>query len=101
MGMCIVDDFLLGSKEDARWSELPKITLLAAIIVFRRHPEVTLLVAVGASPLGSLLKGQSGSTQLTATSQWTLTAAIGAFPFPPGGFFDTPHLPVATGGLMS
>ena len=101
MGMCIVDDFLLGSKEDARWSELPKITLLAAIIVFRRHPEVTLLVAVVAAPLGSLLKGQSWSTQLTATAQWTLAAVIGAFAFRLVGFGDTPHFLVATGALMA
>ena len=101
MGMCIVDDFLLGSKEDARWSELPKITLLAAIIVFRRHPEVTLLVAVVAAPLGSLLKGQSWSTQLTATAQWTLAAVIGAFTFRLVGFGDTPHFLVATGALMA
>jgi len=101
IGMCIVDDFLLGSKDDARWSELPKITLLAAIIVFRRHPEITLLVAVVAAPLGSLLKGQTWSTQLTATGQWVLAAVIGAFTFRLVGFGDTPHFLVATGALMA
>jgi len=101
IGMCIVDDFLLGSKDDARWSELPKITLLAAIIVFRRHPEVTLLVAVVAAPLGSLLKGQTWSTQLTASGQWVLAAVIGAFTFRLVGFGDTPHFLVATGALMA
>jgi len=101
MGMCIVDDFLLGSKDDARWSELPKITLLAAVIVFRRHPEVTLLVAAVAAPLGSLLKGQTWSTQLTATAQWILAAVIGAFTFRLVGFGDTPHFLVATGALMA
>ena len=101
MGMCIVDDFLLGSKDDARWGELPKITLLAAIIVFRRHPEVTLLVALVAAPLGSLLKGQTWSTQLTATAQWVLAAVIGAFTFRLVGFGDTPHFLAATGALMA
>ena len=101
IGMCIVDDFLLGSKEDAGWSELPKITLLAAVIVFRRHPEVTLLVAAVAAPLGSLLKGQTWSTQLTATAQWILAAVIGAFTFRLVGFGDTPHFLVATGALMA
>jgi len=101
IGMCIVDDFLLGSKDDARWSELPKITLLAAIIVFRRHPEITLLVAVVAAPLGSLLKGQTWSTQLTATGQWVLAAVIGAFTFRLVGFGDTPHFLVATVALMA
>jgi hypothetical protein len=101
MGMCIVDDFLLGSKDEARWGELPKIALLAAIIVFRRHPEITLLVAVVAAPLGSLLKGQTWSTQLTASAQWTLAAVIGAFTFRVVGWGDTPHFLVATGALMA
>jgi hypothetical protein len=100
MGMCIVDDFLLGSKEDERWGELPKITLLAAIIVFRRHPEITLLVAVVAAPLASLLKGQAWSTQLTATAQWILAAVLGALTFRLVGFGDTPHFLVATAALM-
>lgn len=100
IGMCIVDDFLLGAKERARWSELPKITLFAAIIVFRRHPEITVLVAVIAAPLGSLLKSQSWSTQLTATSQWVLAAVLGSATFRLVGFGDTPHFLAATAALM-
>ena len=76
IGMCILDDILFGSKEEARWGELPKLTLLAAIIVFRRHPELTVLVAVTGAPLGSLLKGQTWSTQLTASAQWILAAVL-------------------------
>jgi hypothetical protein len=101
IGMCIVDDFLLGSKEDARWGELPKITLFAAIIVFRRHPEITVLVAVVAAPLGSLLKGQTWSTQLTATAQWIVAAVVGAFTFRLVGFGDTPGFLAATAALMA
>jgi hypothetical protein len=100
IGMCIVDDFLLGSKERARWGELPKIALFATIIVFRRHPEITVLVAVIAAPLGSLLKGQSWSTQVTATSQWVLAAVVGAATFRLVGFGDTPHFLAATAALM-
>ena len=100
IGMCIVDDFLLGSREDASWGELPKIALLAAVIVFRRHPEITVLVVVVAAPLGSLLKGQSWTTQLTATAQWVLAAVIGAATFRLVGFADTPHFVVATVALM-
>src|SRR5438477_8304084 len=101
IGMCIVDDFLLGSKDDARWGELPKVALLAAVIVFRRHPEITVLVAVTAAPLGSLLKGQSWMTQLTATAQWVLAAVIGAATFRLVGFGDTPHFLAATVALMA
>jgi hypothetical protein len=100
IGMCIVDDFLLGSREDATWGELPKIALLAAVIVFRRHPEITVLVVVVAAPLGSLLKGQSWITQLTATAQWVLAAVIGAAAFRLVGFGDTPHFVAATAALM-
>ena len=101
IGMCIVDDFLLGSREDASWGELPKLALLAAVIVFRRHPEITVLVAAVAAPLGSLLKGQTWMTQLTATAQWVLAAVIGAATFRLIGFGDTPHFLVATAALMA
>ncbi len=100
IGMCIVDDFLLGSKERARWGELPKITLFAAIIVFRRHPEITVMVALVAAPLGSLLKGQRWTTQLTATSQWVFAAVLGSATFRLVGFGDTPHFVAATAALM-
>jgi hypothetical protein len=100
IGMCIVDDFLLGSKESARWGELPKITLFAAIIVFRRHPEITVLVALTAAPLASLLKGQAWSTQLTATAQWIVAAVVGAITFRLVGFGDTAHFLAATAALM-
>jgi len=100
IGMCVVDDFLLGSREDASWGELPKIALLAAVIVFRRHPEITVLVVVVAAPLGSLLKGQSWRTQLTATAQWVLAAVFGATAFRLVGFGDTPHFVAATAALM-
>jgi len=101
IGMCVVDDFLLGSREDAGWGELPKVTLLAAIIVFRRHPEITVLVALTAAPLGSLLKGQTWTTQLTATAQWVIAAVVGAATFRLVGFGDTPHFIVATVALMA
>jgi hypothetical protein len=101
IGMCIVDDFLLGSREEASWGELPKVALLAAVIVFRRHPEITVLVAAVAAPLGSLLKGQSWMTQLTATAQWVLAAVIGAATFRLVGFGDTQHFLAATAALMA
>ena len=100
IGMCILDDVLFGSKEPARWGELPKLTLFAAIIVFRRHPEITVLVAVTAAPLGSLLKGQTWSTQLTATAQWVLAAVLGAITFRLVGFGDVAHFVAATAALM-
>jgi hypothetical protein len=100
IGMCVVDDFVFGSKEKAEWGELPKVTLLAAVIVFRRHPEITVLVAACAAPLSSLLKGQRAATQLSVTAQWVLFAAVGAAVFRLVGFQDTPHFLAATAALM-
>src|SRR2546423_4014973 len=100
IGMCLVDDFLLGSREKARWGELPKVALLAAVIVFRRHPEITVLVAVTAAPLASLLKGQTWPTQVTTTSQWVLAAVLGAGTFRLVGFGDTAHFVAATAAVM-
>ncbi|HET9848385.1 MAG TPA: DUF5317 family protein [Candidatus Dormibacteraeota bacterium] len=100
IGMCIVDDFLLGSSTEATWGELPKVALFAAIIVFRRHPEITLLVAVTAAPVASALKGQSSLTRLTVTAQWVLAAVVGAAAFRLVGFEDTRHFVAATVSLM-
>ena len=36
IGMCIVDDFVLGSSAEATWGELPKVALFAAIIDIQR-----------------------------------------------------------------
>src|SRR5207244_1770361 len=74
--------------------------LLAAVIVFRRHPEITVLVAVTAAPLASLLKGQTWLTQVTATAQWVLAAVVGAATFRLVGFGDTAHFVAATAALM-
>jgi hypothetical protein len=101
IGMCVIDDFVFGSKEGATVSELPKVALLAAVIVFRRHPELTVLVALSAAPIGSLLKSQRWSTQLTATAHWVLAAVAGAAAFRLVGFEDTPHFLAATVVLMA
>ena len=100
IGMCIVDDFVFGSSAEAAGGELPRVALLAAIIVFRRHPEITLLVAVMTAPLSSALKGQRPSTRLTATAQWVLAAVIGSAAFRLVGFGDTWHFVAATVLLM-
>ena len=100
IGMCIVDDFLCGSRADDSWAELPRFSLLAAIIMFRRHPEIAVLVALTAAPLSSLFKGQTPATQLTAAAQWVLAAALGAELFRLVGFEDPPHFIAATVALM-
>jgi hypothetical protein len=100
IGMCVVDDVVLGSGPAARRGELPKVALLAAIIVFRRHPEITLLVVVIAAPLAGVLKSQRWPVPVTATAQWLLAAIVGAAAFRLIGFGDAPHFVAATAGLM-
>jgi Family of unknown function (DUF5317) len=101
VAMAVVDDLAFGSPEDATWGELPKVALVAAIIVFRRHPEVTVVVAFTAGPLASLMKWQSWRTQVTVTAQWILGAVVGSGVFLLIGFSDTEHFLVATGGLIA
>jgi uncharacterized protein DUF5317 len=100
IGMCAIDDFVLGPKEGSEVSELPKIALLAAVIVFRRHPELAVLVALVAAPIASLLKSQRPSTQVTAAAHWVLAAVAGAASFRLVGFEDTPHFLAATALLI-
>ncbi len=96
MGMMVIDDLVSGSDEDARWAALPKLTLFASIIVFRRHPEITVLVALGAGPLASMIKRQSWFVELTAAAQWVLAGAVGAAAFRMIGYTDTAHFVAAT-----
>ena len=100
IGMCIVEDFLLGAGHKATVGRLPLITLLAAVIVFRRHPELTVLVAGVAAPVGSLLKGQRWPAQLTVSAQCVLAVVVGATAFRLIGFGDLPHWLVATAVLV-
>ena len=100
IGMCIVEDFLLGAGRQATVGRLPLITLLAAVIVFRRHPELTVLVAGAAAPVGSLLKGQRWPAQLTVGAQWVLAVVVGAAAFRLVGFGDLAHWLAATAVLM-
>ena len=100
IGMCIADDYLTGSPASASWSQLPRVALLAAIIMFRRHPEITMLVVLVSAPLASVLKAQRWSTWITATAHWMLAAVAGAAAFRAVGFEDTPHFVAATAVLV-
>jgi hypothetical protein len=100
IGMCLIDDYLLGAPATAGWGRLPRFALFAAIIMFRRHPEITMLVALVAASLGSALKGKRWPAHLTATAQWMLAAVVGAAAFRAVGFEDTAHFVAATALLM-
>ncbi len=96
LAMMVIDDLVSGSGQDARWAALPKVTLFAAIIVFRRHAEITVLVALAAGPLASLIKRQSWFVEATAGAQWVFASAVGAATFRMIGFADSAHFVAAT-----
>jgi len=96
LGMMVIEDLVSGSGEDARWAALPRLTLFAAIIVFRRHPEITMLLALAAGPLASMIKRQSWFVEVSAGAQWVVAAALGSAAFRTAGFADTPHFVIAT-----
>ena len=96
LGMMVIDDLVSGTAENARWAALPKVTLFAAIIVFRRHPEITVLVALGAGPLASMIKRQAWFVEVTAAAQWVFAGAVGSAAFRMIGFADTAHFVAAT-----
>lgn len=101
IGMCVVDDYLTGSPAPATWSRLPKVALLAAIIMFRRHSEITMLVVLVAAPIASVLKGQGWPMWITATAHWMLAAVAGAAALRLVGFEDTVHFIAATAVLVA
>jgi hypothetical protein len=96
LGMMVIDDLVSGSGRNARWAALPRLTLFAAIIVFRRHPEVTVLVALAAASLASMIKGQAWFVEVSAGAQWVLAAALGSAAFRLVGFGDTAHFVAAS-----
>jgi hypothetical protein len=96
IGMCIIDDYLMGPGPEATWPQLPKLTLLAAVIVFRRHPELTLVVVLVSAPLVTLLKRQALLMIPTTTAHWTIAAVLGAALFRAVGFETTAQFVAAT-----
>ncbi len=96
IGMCVLEDYLLGTPGRSSWATVPHVTLFAAIIVFRRHPEITMLMALVAAPAAAVLKGQSWAGWLTGGAQWMLAAVVGEAIFRAVGFEDRGHFVAAT-----
>src|SRR5919202_1091842 len=88
IGLCAMDDILFGPEEGSRAVGLPRLSLLATCIMFRRHPEITMIVVLAAAPLSSLLKRQQSVTQVTNVALWLFTSAFGIAAFRLVGFED-------------
>lgn len=100
IGMVALEDVVAGCGRLAWGWRLPRLTLMAAIIVFRKHPDVVVLVALAAAPLASLVLRQAWFTLLGKTSSWVLAAGLGWTALKAIGFGDTAHFVLATAALL-
>src|SRR5918912_3979010 len=70
IGLCAMEDILFGPEEGSSQVGLPRMSLLATCIMFRRHPEITMIVVLAAAPLSSLVKRQHWMIQITNAALW-------------------------------
>jgi len=78
----------------------PRIVLLATIIMFRKHPDITALVTVVAGLISSILLRLPWRAALTRTAWLLIMAAAGTASLRIVGYGDTPHFVLATGVLI-
>lgn len=101
IAMVAIEDVAAGRLRHLLWGwRLPRITLVAAIIVFRKHPDVAILVALSAAPLASLVMRQVWFTLLGKTASWLVAVAVGAATLVVIGYGDPLHFVAATVVLL-
>jgi len=100
IAMVALEDVVAGHAQPVWGWRLPRLTLVATAIVFRKHPDVVVLVALAAAPLASLVLRQAWFTLLGKSSSWILAAAAGWLSLRVVGFGDTSHFVLATAALL-
>jgi hypothetical protein len=100
IGMVALEDVVAGRRREGWGWSLPRLTLLAAIIVFRKHPDVTLLVALSAALLAGLALRNRWFTLLGKAASWIIAASVGSAVLGLVGFADTAHFVAATAMLL-
>ena len=99
IGMAILEEALVGPA-DGSPPRGPRIALVAAIIMFRKHPDVVALVTVVAGVAGGILTRQSWLALLTRITSLAILAAAGVVTLRAVGYADTPHFVAATAALI-
>jgi hypothetical protein len=100
MAMIVLED-VVTAKDEPDWRpRLPRLTLVAATIAFRKHPDLTVLVALAAGPAAGLIQRRPWFTELLRTAAWILAAALGSAILHLVGYQDTPHFVAATIALL-
>lgn len=99
IAIVVVEDVVRRRGPGWGW-QLPMVTLVAATIAFRKHPDVSVLVVLSAAPLASLVMRQAWLTILGKTASWIIAVALGSAALGLVGFGDTPHFVAATAVLL-
>jgi hypothetical protein len=99
VGMAILEEVLIAPAGGGS-SPGPRIVLIAAIIMFRKHPDVIALVTAGAGLAGGGLLRLPWRAILTRTALLLILAAVGTASLRVVGYADTPHFVAATAVLI-
>lgn len=97
--MAILEQAVMTPAGD-RSSPTVSIVLVAAIIMFRKHPDITAMVTAAAGLAGGLLARLSWHAVLTRSAWLLLLGAAGTACIRLVGYNDSPHFVAATAGLV-
>lgn len=95
LAMAILEEALVAPANGGSAAG-PRIVLLATIIMFRKHPDITALVMVAAGLTSGVLLRLPWRAALTLTAWLLIMAAAGTAALRIVGYGDTPHFVVAT-----
>ena len=93
--MAILEGVVLAPYQ-AGVSPVSRVVLLAAIIMFRKHPDVIAMVTVTGALAGGFLARVTWRAVLTSTAWYLVLAAAGTAALGLVGYYDTLHFVAAT-----
>lgn len=97
--MAVLEQALIAPAADGSAPVVP-IVLVAAAIMFRKHPDITAIVTVAAGLAGGFLARLPWRALVTRCAWLLLFGATGTACFRVVGYDDTPHFLAATAALV-